>query len=158
MNPTNSIKLLTITILVALVLPGCATSGGGRTKPSLEVTEYFTSYQALDDHRYYYYGSQYKPKALIGIQKKYTLKSKIWIEFDANGDGLKKRVGYMDPDANILLKGYYLVDSEGNPVGVWYSHQWSGARASFKMSEDNQIVVYAPREPEQLIRHPFNDF
>ena len=91
MNLTNSIRLLTLTILVALALPGCATSGGGRTKPSLDVTASFTTYQPLDDHRYYYYGSFYKPKALIGIQKKYTLNSKIWVEFDATGDGLKKR-------------------------------------------------------------------
>ena len=157
-NTTNPIKLLMVVTLSVLFLSGCVASNYGRLQGNKDVTQAFRSGQAFDDHRYYYFGSQQKPKALIGIQESYTLSTKLWTEFDAQGDGLKKRVGYMDPDANILLKGYYLVDAEGNPVGVWYSHQWSGARASFKMVEDNQIVVYAPQEPEELIRHPFGDF
>ena len=154
----NSLRLITITILVTLSLTGCTAANSGRVTPSLEVTESFTNYRPLDDHRYYYFGSQNRPQVIVGIHKRYVFSSKFWREFDPEGDGLKKRVNYMLPDVHVFYKGYSILDPGGNPVGVWYSHREYAKFATIKFGEDNHVIIYAPKSEEEIRRYRFKDF
>ncbi|MBW2428770.1 MAG: hypothetical protein JRF56_07420 [Deltaproteobacteria bacterium] len=96
----------------------------GGQKISEEVTRIFESYQVLPDHRYYHIGWDTRPYAIVGLKDPYHLNSKFWLEFDANPETLKKRVDALE----IFIErgynrayGYYILDSAGERIGVWYS-------------------------------------
>ena len=145
MNSTNPIKLLMVVTLSILVLTGCVSGNFGRLQGNKDVTQAFRSGRAFEDHRYYYFGSEQKPKALIGINETYTLSSKLWTEFDAQGDGLKKRITYMEPGIEkVTNKGYDILSPDENKIGIWYSNQAFVPTASIYMGEGNQVTVIPP--------------
>jgi hypothetical protein len=115
-------------ILMIGLLAGCASSperreNSGILKLSREVSQVFESYQVLPEYKYYYYGSDTKPSAIMGIDRNYTLDTRLWKEaVDLTPEQLKKWVdqilAFMPP---VRTYGAYILGPAGEQVGIWYS-------------------------------------
>ena len=117
----------------------------GRIHSSGEVTRMFETYKILPDYRYYYSGSDVKPRGIIGIHNNYTLNSRLWKSVDLTPEQLKDWINIILNETTISThnNGALILDPNGNQVGVWYS-PW--ATTTVKMESDDQIIVHTPDE------------
>jgi hypothetical protein len=120
--------LLAAVILMVSLLAGCASNqkargNMGTLKLSLEVSQIFQTYQVLPEYRYFFHGSVNKPNAIMGIDRNYTLVTRLWKEApDLTSEQLKRWVdrilGYLPP---VRTFGAYILGPDGEQVGIWYS-------------------------------------
>ena len=132
-------------VLGAVVLAGCGTSANGRLQSSSEADQIFKNNQLLPDHTYYYSGFQRVPYGIIGIDKNYTLRSSVWKPFELNPTVLKQLSYRMANVYSLDPRGAWILDAEGNRVGIWYS---SRNQTKIKIEKDRQIVVVTPEPPD----------
>jgi len=132
-------------VLACLGILALAACGGtyGTLQRSAEVDHAFESLQVLPDYNYYFTGSFYKPKAIIGIRKDYTLVSKLWKPASPTADQLK---GWIDQMTNF--KGYAfrnlgsnILNDQGEAIGIWYSTE---DFTTIRMLGDKQLSIYPP--------------
>ena len=110
-----------IPVLGAVVLAGCGTSNNGRLQSSSEADQIFKNNQLLPDHTYYYSGFQRVPYGIIGIDNNFTLRSSVWKPFELNPTVLKQLSYRMANVYSLDPRGAWILDAEGNRVGIWYS-------------------------------------
>ena len=134
-----------IPILMVLAFAGCSATASGRLQNSPEVTKVFQSYQILPNHQYYISGFQNIPFAIIAIDNNYQLRPSRWKPIDMNTSGLSQLIYRMDMVYSLNPRGAWIVDHEGNRVGVWFSSQY---QTVVRREKENQIVVLAPEPPD----------
>lgn len=132
-------------VLGTVVLAGCGTPANGRLQSSSEADQIFKNNQLLPDHTYYYSGFQRIPYGIIGIDNNYTLRSSVWKPFELNPTVLKQLSYRMANVYSLDPRGAWILDAEGNRVGIWYS---SRNQTKIKIEKDRQIVVVAPEPPD----------
>jgi len=126
-----------ICLLLAALMAGCAGSYG-RYKPDAAVLQSFRDNQVPSDYRYYYYGFNTNPYAVIGVEKKYDAGSNLWREVEPNTEKFKYMITWMWGDYGYSPFAARILDPSGNPVGVLYT---SIREVAIKFSGDNRIVV-----------------
>ena len=150
MKPIKRIYVISfVCVLMFLCTSGCAglrMSGYGYIDPSRDVTEAFENYEVKPGLNYYVSGRDLYPGAIIGIDKRYTLVTKMWKKREFTTETLKALVLNMQTKAMdldfIFVHGFNIVDEEGNDIGDWYSlHR---ATTSVKGIEDNQFIIPTP--------------
>jgi hypothetical protein len=131
-----------------LCTSGCAglrMSGYGHIKPNRDITQAFENYEVKPDLNYYVSGRDLHPGAIIGINKRYTLVTKMWKKREFTTETMKALVLKMQTKARdlvIFLYGFNILDEEGNDIGDWYSiHR---ATTNVKRIEDNQLIIPPP--------------
>lgn len=112
-----------IMLLGVLVLAGCATANTGGVRHSSDVKQAFETYHVKPDYRYYFYNQENNPFAVVGLQKDYFIEDPSWRPLDANSDKFKKVIDLVKdfPEGFTQAYGSYILDSQGGPVGMWYS-------------------------------------
>ncbi|MFC1828396.1 hypothetical protein ACFL0O_02160 [Thermodesulfobacteriota bacterium] len=149
------IEIILVCVLL-LVVHACASGRAnnfGRISPSLAATRMFESHTVLPDHHYYYSGPDGKPNAIIGIDQRYTLSSKLWKPVNLTSEKLRTWINFiLDSQPFVPLNHYgsFIIDPDGQQVGVWYS-PWMPSTA--KMEGDNRIVVQTPYIGDGRSRH-----
>jgi len=135
-------------VLMFLCTSGCAglrMSGYGHIKPNRDITQAFENYEVKPDLNYYVSGRDLHPGAIIGIDKRYTLVTKMWKKRELTTETMKALVLKMQTKARdlvIFLYGFNILDEEGNDIGDWYSiHR---ATTNVKRIEDNQLIIPPP--------------
>ncbi len=139
---------LFLSILPALmmaVLSGCGSSNYGRLQSSHEVTQVFRNNQILSDHQYFYSGFQRIPYGIIGIDNTYTLRSSHWKPIELNPTLLNQLKYRMARVYSLDPRGAWILDPEGNRMGIWYS---SRSNTRIRIEKNNQIVVLTPEPPD----------
>jgi len=137
-----------ILLVIIFALSACA-GNYGRVQKNGKVDQIFTTYQVLDDHRYYISGPENLPEAILGVQQDYTLETTQWTRVLPTEQQLKEWVDGLDfyfhdfPHHNPY--GYVILDPSGRQVGIWYSI-WDYTPVIFK--EDNVVQIYAPIMPD----------
>ncbi len=131
--------------LIFLIFAGCATSGTGRLQSSPEVTEVFQRNQILSNHQYYISGSQIVPFGIIAIDNNYQLRTKRWRPIDMDSTSLNQLIYRMDQVYSLNPKGAWILDNEGNRLGVWFSSQY---QTVVRRDKNNRIVVVDPEPPD----------
>lgn len=110
--------------VAAFALAAC-TTGAYHFKRSVDVSDTFEKFSVLNDYRYYFAGNAYKPTALIGVQKGYTLTSPHWHPVTLDEKMLRVWMERMmmqsGAEYNVDPNGAYILDDQGNRIGVWYS-------------------------------------
>ena len=134
-----------ILVLIALVFAGCTTPISGRLEGNPEVTEMFKNHQILANHQYYVAGDQRIPFAIIAIDNNYQLRSDRWGAIDMNSTQLSQLIYRMEQVYAINPRGAWIVDNEGNRLGIWYSAQ---LQTLVKREKENRIVVARPDPPD----------
>lgn len=137
-------KVILFALLVSLaaVFSGCS-ANYGRLKLSKEVEKTFENAVVLSDHKYYYSGGDFRPRAILAIHNSYKLKTSLWKEVDLDPEQLRKWILFMTEfrGYNFRTFGSRVLDPEGKQVGIWYS-AWN--RTPVKMFGENEVAVYPP--------------
>ncbi len=135
-------------LIVSLVLSGCTSTDAdyGRLKRNRDIDYKFYAYEVLPDHRYYTSGGYDKPNAILAIHKDYELVTDLWLSIpNVNSAQIRKWIDTISPKENYReSKGYfgaYILDPNGNRVGVWYSIQDTTV---IKFLGENKLEVYTP--------------
>ena len=138
-NRISSYFLMTVMLLLSAVISGCF-ENYGRLKHNADVTRAFQSNQFEPDYQYYYYGRTNMPYAIVGIDRAYHMRSRIWREVDHDTEQFKKMVFWVWDDVYrpFYLSGADITDPQGKKVGVWYSGIWY---AAVRFDADNRIVI-----------------
>jgi hypothetical protein len=134
-----------ILAVMALIFAGCSAPISGRLQGSAEITEMFKSSRILPDHQYYISGFQRIPYAIIAIDTKYQLQSSRWLSIDLNPTSLNQIIYRMEHVYSLNPRGAWILDHEGNRMGIWYSSQY---QTLVKREKDNRLVVVSPDPPE----------
>ena len=140
--------LVLIVIAAQGLLAGCAATGT-RTSgviTSREATDIWHSYTVYPNYNYYYVGSDSQPRFIIGIDDEYRLTSKNWKPVDLTPEMLNNWINWARPRVGYSQDPYgaFIVDSNGQRVGLWYSMRKWRLTGSAKVGEDNTIAVTRP--------------
>jgi len=137
--------------LVAIVaaLTGCAATSDIKSSGvvhSREATDIWHSYEVLPNYNYYISGAESRPWYIIGIDDKYKLTSKNWKPVDLTPEMLNKWINYYRPRVGYDLKVYgsFIVNPDGERVGLWYSVRTWRVTGTAKFGENNEIALTRP--------------
>ena len=129
-----------LALILSVVAVGCSGSYG-RLQRDPQVTKAFDDNTVNPEYQYFYYGRSNQPYIIVGIDRSYYMKSKVWREVEANSDQFKEMVYWIWTDilyAPYYDKGAHILDPQGNRVGLWYSHIWW---AAIRFSDDNRVEI-----------------
>jgi hypothetical protein len=122
-----------------------------------EATQMFDTYQVNDDYNYYYSGSEVYPRAVIGIDKAYTLVTDLWKPIHLTPGKLKdwrewshKELGL----ASYSLPGAFILAPDGKRIGVWFDYQYRRAFSRVIVNADRTVMVSVPADPNKPIFFP----
>lgn len=118
----------------------------GRLSASQAVKMQFENYQVLPGHRYYYSGSEARPRAVIGIHESYVLQSDLWVPVELTSDRLRDWVDYFGPNAKYFHgnNGAAILAADGRKIGVWYAFIDWRDWAAVKMIDANTVSISTP--------------
>lgn len=144
---SNVLGVALIMSFSAVFLAGCAMGNIWRQQISTDVDRSFETLQVNPEYRYYYYGLENSPYAVVGIEKQYHINDPGWREVDPRSETFKKVVGLVRyfPWYFSYTYGSYIVDSEGRQIGVWYSSLMAG----FRVNPETGDVIITPN-PDPL--------
>ncbi len=117
----------------------------GSIKPNGKVTESFESYEVKPDLIYYFSGAEMAPTAVIGVDKRLTLNSRLWKRIDVTQTEFKFLVQNMKAkvsERDEILHGFDILDNTGKYIGEWFSIL--GIHAVIKMGKDNEVMITTP--------------
>ncbi|UCD78562.1 MAG: hypothetical protein JSW26_24655 [Desulfobacterales bacterium] len=131
------IRQIGICFLMAALAAGCAGNYGRYTRDAA-VLQSFKDNQVASDYRYYYFGYDTRPYAVIGVEKKYDAGSNLWREVEPNTEKFHYMIRWIWEDYGYSPYAARILDPSGNPVGILYT---SIREVAIKFSGDNRIVV-----------------
>ncbi|MEW5733780.1 MAG: hypothetical protein AB1921_02935 [Thermodesulfobacteriota bacterium] len=146
-----------VLLLLPLLFAGCAGlfKNYGTFVPDDATADMFESYQVNPAYNYYFSGTDAVPNAILGVDKKYTLKSSLWKPVDLTPARLKSWINLMLNEGQTLPPaGLAVMDGAGNQVGVWFSYY---ATTFVRMLPENSLEVAVP-DTSKLYYHlePFD--
>jgi hypothetical protein len=124
-------------ILLPAFMGGCMASYGNYARDS-EVFDAFNNDQAPLNYHYYYYHSGSFPIAVIGVEKKYNVPSKMWREVEPGTEKFKYMIKWIWEDYGYSRFAARINDTTGNQVGIMYT---SIREVAIKFTDDNKIEV-----------------
>ena len=142
--------------LLVVASSGCS-SGPAHFKRRVSASDTFEQFNVLSHHQYYYFGRPDALLAMVAIEEGYRLASPRWTATDMDVLSLKSMVGKMlnQPGAeyNINPNGAYILDDDGETIGLWYS-VWRlpllrfTSEKEFTISDPQTIFPINNREPD----------
>ena len=142
---TRFLFAILILTLGTLFLAGCSASSYGRLQSSPEITQVFKENRILSNHQYYVSGFQRIPYAIIAIEDSYQLRSKRWQPVNIDATALNQLVYRMEHVYSLNPRGAWILDQEGNRLGIWYSSEY---QTKVRREKDNRITVVTPAPPD----------
>ena len=139
---TYKVPLVALLLMLIAVFSGCS-ANYGRLNLSKEVEKTFENAVVLPDHKYYYSGGDFRPRAILAIHNSYKLRTSLWKEVDLEPEQLKNWILFMTEFRGYSFRTYgsRVLDPEGKQLGIWYS-AWN--RTPVKMLGENEVAVYPP--------------
>ena len=128
-----------------VVFVGCGSATYGRLESSPEITKVFKDGKILSSYQYYVSGFQRIPYAIMAVDRNFQLRSGGWQALDMDTAALNQIVFRMDTVYSLTPRGAWIVDNEGNRLGVWYSSQY---HTTVERRQNNQILVGSPEPPD----------
>ncbi|CAB1083300.1 hypothetical protein JY97_05160 [Alkalispirochaeta odontotermitis] len=129
----------------ALTFAGCAVPATGRLQSSPELTEVFKSNRILANHQYYVSGFQRIPYAIIAVDNNYQIRAGHWKPIDMDSTSLNQLIYRMEHVYSLNPRGAWILDSEGNRLGAWYSSQY---QTTVKRDKNDRITIVNPEPPD----------
>jgi hypothetical protein len=139
------LKLSLFLLPLIVVVVGCGSATYGRLESSPEITKVFKDGKILSSYQYYTSGFQRIPYAIIAVDSNFQLRSGGWQALDMDAAALNQIVFRMDTVYSLTPRGAWIVDHEGNRLGVWYSSQYY---TTVERRPNNQILVVSPEAPD----------
>lgn len=143
--------VLAVCLTGLVLINGCsAKKNFGKIIENHAVTSIFRSHTIYENYNYFYYGIFEEPDVLLGIDKQYTVQSKLWTPVDLSPELLENWIIELDrlpADRNFTnrymgrYQGAYILAPDGKNIGMWYSKLDWGA---FEFPDEKTIIPYAP--------------
>lgn len=127
-------------LMAVTLLAGCF-ANFGRIHYNDDVTRAFETDQIDERYNFYQYTTGMRVFAIIGLDPKLELQSRIWRALDVDTEDFKvatSRMWYNDFRNPRSPRGAYIMDPDGEIVGVYFS---SVQFASIKFKPENQVMV-----------------
>ncbi|WP_319548730.1 hypothetical protein [Desulfogranum marinum] len=143
-------KYIICHLLLVLVAPacflGCASAPRGKVVVDSAVEKLFSSATVIPGHNYYYYGRQQSPVAIIALQQKYQLVSRLWTSLKQPEQQLASLINNTRQQRNSMctFSGAVIKAPDGTAAGYWYA-KWH--LTSVRIAEPGKIEVFPPAEP-----------
>lgn len=131
--------------VIAVGAVGCASANRGGIRHSREVGRAFETLHVFPDHRYWYYFLENSPYAVVGLKAPYRIEDRNWTAVDPDSKTFEKVVGLVQnfPVRGSFTTGAYILDPQGQTIGVWFSSMIAGIR----VDPETQIVSIATGMP-----------
>ncbi|MBN1827735.1 MAG: hypothetical protein JW884_01140 [Deltaproteobacteria bacterium] len=130
-----------VTIAIIFFLSGCAVT----YRPSNEALSFFERYTVDRGYSYYISGAESHPNALMALDNRYQLSTKLWRRIDPTPEILKEYVQGIQrkvTDEGFVLHGFSILDDKGADIGKWYSVLF--APPAVRMVDDRTVIIYTP--------------
>jgi len=131
-------------LVLVMALTGCVQSTpSGKWARSRDGGISFENRTILPDHTYYFRGNEVTPEAIIAIDNKYTLKTRVWSRVDITQKMLDDWMFWIDTRLSPACPHYggVILTPDGDKAGVWYSRKW---KSVVKTPEPGVLQVYVP--------------
>ena len=142
-----------IAAAVAILICACSIGNFGRLRNSEEVGRSFAALQVSSNYRYWYLYLENSPYAVVGLEREYRIEDISWTEVEAGSEVFRKVVKLVEgfPVSGYVTYGAYILNSEGERIGVWYSSMVAG----ITIDPNTKVVSITTRKP--WIDGPGND-
>jgi hypothetical protein len=127
----------TACILLPAFIGGCMASYGKYARDP-EIFNAFNNEQVPLNYHYYYYHSGSFPIAVIGLEKSYNVRSKLWREVEPGTEKFKDLIKWIWEDYGYSRFGARINDPAGNQVGIIYT---SIREVAIKFTDDDTIMI-----------------
>jgi hypothetical protein len=119
-------------LLAATLASGCSAANRGGLRNSREVGRAFETFHAYPGYRYWYYNQENNPYAVVGLGQTYRIEDINWKEVDPNSKTFEKVIGLVEsfPVRSAFAYGAFILDPQGQQIGVWYSSLNAGIRVN----------------------------
>jgi len=124
-------------ILLPALIGGCMANYGNYARDS-EVFDAFNNGQVPLNYQYYYYYSGSDYIAVIGVEKKYDVRSIMWHEVEAGSEKFKDLIKWIWEDYGYTRFAARINDPTGKQVGIMYT---SIREVAIKFTDDDKIEV-----------------
>ena len=113
----------------------------GRIHWDDKITQAFEANQVEPGYNFYQYTIGMRVFAIVGLEPKLKLQSRIWRKLEADTEDFKvatSRIWYENSRIPDYPRGAFIMDPAGEKVGVYFS---SIPIVSINFKPDNQVVV-----------------
>ena len=141
----KNLLLKAIFLVVLSVFLGCS-GNYGKLAVNDNVKLQFENYEILSDHQYYFSGSESRPRAVIGVQKAYTLQSRLWQPVDLTSERIRSWLNFSNLKSKYFLRnnGSDILTEDGKKIGIWYAFiDWKDW-ATIKMINERVVNISTP--------------
>jgi len=150
LNRRNTlITILASTLMILLLVSSAVADIYGTQRRDRDLDNRFRDYEVLQDYNYYTSGGYDVPNAILLIHKDYELDNpkNLWVRIpNVDYKQMRKWVSVISSEQDNNRSGNYfatyLLDQNGQKVGVWYSIE---VFATVKFLGGNKILVYTPQ-------------
>ena len=141
-NQKSSIIISAIigfTIFASLMAAGVSSAETGSFRINKKVATDFEAYRFDPNYDYYFMNLENDPCAVIGLKKDYAVHDIQWKKIHPDSKEFKDVVELVKrfPMAGSPAFGAYVLDSQGNTIGVYYS----GAGAGVTVNKESKTVL-----------------
>jgi hypothetical protein len=114
--------------IVGLLAISCQFENVGGLERSPEVTAAFEAHRVPSDYRYYFLNQENNPFGVAGLKSGYGMEGPEWRSVDPSSPVFGKVVDLVKgfPAQGGLSEGFIILDSQKNPIGIWYSSLGAG--------------------------------
>ena len=134
-----------LAFLFSILVAGCSVHSGKHGVLQLrgKIDDIFESHQVMDNYNYYYSGRDARPDAILGVNKKYSLRSRLWKPVDLTSEQLRLWVDMMTDHRGYSVRTYgaEVLGPGGEHIGIWYS-PWSWT--TVRLEDDNNVIIHTP--------------
>ena len=128
-----------------VLLSGClARVPAGNWQVEPEIKNFFEAGTLLPDHSYYHLGPLAAPDAVIAVDNRFTLRTRVWAQADVSAEMLNGWLNWYRTDNFRRHCPYYggvILTPDGQQAGIWYSPD---IRNIIRMPEPGVLEVYQP--------------
>ncbi len=134
------IGLIVVCGVIMIMLSGCL-QNYGRLNRDIEIQQAFESNQVPPEYEYFFYGNRNWPYAVMGLDRDYNLRSRIWRTVEPDTDEFSHMTRFLWADYNYYPYGANILDPQGQKIGIIYTSSWM---AAVKVDKDSKTVEVMP--------------
>ena len=134
------IGLIILDAFMMATLSGCL-QNYGRLNRNAEIQQAFESNQVPPEYEYFFYGNPNWPYAVMGLDRDYNLRSRIWRTVEPDTDEFSHMTRFLWADFNYYPYGANILDPQGQKIGIIYTSSWM---AAVKFDKDTKTVEVMP--------------
>lgn len=135
---TKTIAVIGLAISAMLIVPGFSFAQTGSVRINKEIAKDFEAYKFDPKYDYYFMNLKNSPCAVVGLQKDYAIHDIQWKKLYPGSSEFKNVIELVKrfPMSGSHAFGAYILDSQKNTIGVYYS----GATIGVTVDKESKIL------------------